>query len=626
MKKKIVMTNALDRIIGGGMLASDVGHNEEECRRNLAAQVASLKNAGVTHVRINTAMVSIPWVMDPENSYLRFTTLGPTPDQYVTSTYNVGLYHESLLAENRKLLLRNAALARQHGFRCSLLCVEPTFMPESFFRRYPAMRGPRVDNPACSTTPLFALCPMDPDAQDHYRQLIRKMLALVPEIDEFHIFTNDSGAGVCYSSHLYAGANGPYHCKGIPPGTQAQVFCKTLVDAGREVNPAFRVVMTSGLSPKEKAHFACGIPKGVASSVNGAFAWGAGLEDRWGTQAVGPKVYNNPKARSKVRAWQYADYEARVRQIKDNGGIVYATYSPYYYMGDDPRPFETHEIICKLLKWGVTSLIGGANGAPFSTHTAVIRHAIEHGIQPTEKVVRELAESWMGKKLAPSLVQVWRLNEIVQREMPLPPNGHFLCFQPLIVNMPIVPDESKLGKQDLDYFMTPVLRDEEKMKSQQGGVWRFLNYGTANKVAYLRQLDAVVYPALDKALGLLDEMLACPDLTAGQRECLTYNRETMAGLPTYFHHLANWLRASLHRTKGDSVPKGLASLPDIIADEIALYEAADRASGKDPAANPRLNVMRKHRLDPMKQVDLSKFPIADHPGTAGYEGAHEITD
>ena len=492
-------------------------------------------------------------------------------------------------------------------------------MPESFFRRYPALRGPRVDNPACSTTPLYALCPLAPEAQDHYRQLIRKMLELVPDIDEMQIFTNDSGAGVCYSSHLYAGANGPCHCSKTPPGKQAQVFARTLIEAGREINPDFRVVMTSGLSPREKAQFAEGIPEGAASSVYGAFAWGAGLEDRWATQAIGPKVYNNPQERQKVRDWQYADYETRVRQIRDNGGIVYANYSPYYYMGDDPRPFETHEIICKLLEWGVTSLIGGGNGEEYSTHTAVIRHAIEHGIRPTEEAVREVIESMIGAELAPMLLEVCRLNEYVAREMPIPPNGHFLMFQPLVANMPIVPDEELLGEHELDYFMTPVLRDEEKMKSQQGGVWRVLNYGTANKLAYLRQLDTVVFPALEKAFALLEEMLARPEVTPAQRACLQYQHDTMAGYPTYFHHLAHWLMASLYRTKGESVPADFPTLPEIIEAEIALYEAVERTAGNDPTLNPRLRVMRAHQHDAIRQIDLQRIPAHRSPRHRGLE-------
>ena len=235
------------------------------------------------------------------------------------------------------------------------------------------------------------------------------MLALVPEIDEMHIFTNDSGAGFCYSSHLYSGPNGPVHCKDIPTGQQAQVFAKRS-SPPRASQPDFRVVMTSGLSPKEKRDFIRNAPDGAASSVYGAFAWGAGMEDWWGTQAIGPKVFHNPEERAKIRAWQYADYETRVRQIREQGGLVYANYSPYYYAGDDPRPWETHEVMCKLLEWGVTNLIGGAGGGQYSANSAVLLDAVNNGIRPTDQVVRELAEQWVGAALAPQLLEVWRLD------------------------------------------------------------------------------------------------------------------------------------------------------------------------------------------------------------------------
>ncbi len=614
-------SNTIDRIIGGGLMASDFSEAGEGV---LDRKVEALRRAGVTHVVINEALVSIPWVMDPENSYLRFTTLGPTPDQYVTSTYNVGLYHDSLLEQNRKLLLRNAALARRHGFRCAMLCVEMTFMPESFFRRYPALRGPRVDNPACSTTPLFALCPMLPEVQDHYSQLIRGMLELVPEIDEMHLFTNDSGGGFCYSSHLYAGPNGPYGCQDVPTGRQAQVFAETLITAAREINPEFRVVMTSGLSPAEKRDFITDAPEGAASSVYGAFAWGGGLEDWWGTQAVGPQVHNNPEQRAKVRAWQDADYEARVRQIRDNGGLVYANYSPYYYAGDDPRPWETHEIICKLLRWGVTNLIGGAGRGRYSANSAVLLDAISHGPRPTDQVVRELAEQWVGSALAPQLLEVWRLTETAAREKPVPPGGHFFPLQPLVNSMPLVPDENLLGEHDLDYFLTPVLRDETKMKSQQGGIWRAVNYDHDDKLAYLRQLDGVVFPAYAQGLAILDDLLARPDLTPDQRQCLQVQRDSFAGYPATFRRQRHWIQASFYKLSDETVPPGTPSFRDLMLAEIENHAEMLRARDKDPDDSPRLQLMKAHLDDPVRQVDLTEFPKNRHLGTQGWTGAHEL--
>ena len=239
-------TTRIERIINGGTFPSYSGEDPAAYWNKVEQHAKQLQRGGVTHVMINCAPLSILQVMDPENSYLRFTTYGHSPDKFVTSTLNEGIYHPSILALNRQALLEQAQLAQRYGFRCWIRCVEMTMMPESFFQRYPALRGTRVDNPACSTSPRFALCPMLPEVQEHYRQLMVNLLQLCPTIDEMHIFTNDSGGGFCYSSHQYSGANGPVHCHETPAGKQAQVFCGVVLEAARSVNPEFRVVMTSG--------------------------------------------------------------------------------------------------------------------------------------------------------------------------------------------------------------------------------------------------------------------------------------------------------------------------------------------------------------------------------------------
>ncbi len=620
-------TAKFERIIATDFFPHYQGQAPADYERALETHVDRLRRRGVTHVMVNQAAVSIPLAMYPENSYFGFCAYGPGPDKYVTSTYNAGLFSEELLELNRRMLLHNVNLARKYGFRCAMRCVEPTFMLESFFLRHPALRGPRVDNPACSTMPVYALCPLLPEVQDHYRQLVRNLLTLAPEIDELHIFTNDSGGGVCHSSHLYSGPNGPNHCRQVLPGRQAQVFCTTLVEGGRTVNPGFRAVMTSGLSPKEKRDFAGGMTPGVASSVYSALAWGGGLEDRWGTQTIGPAVYGSPVERQKIRAWQYADYAARVRQIQANGGIVYANYNSDYYSGDDPRPYETHEIVCQLLEWGVQNVIGGVpGGTPYSVNTAVFKHAVEHGRVPSDQAVMEIARSWVGEALAPALCAAWRLNDTVAREQPLPNAGHLLQIWAYIRYMPIVPDEGKLQPSDLDYFQHALKSYDTKMKEQQGGVWRILHYGPELKAAYLRQFETVVFPKLEEALAILDGLLARPGVTAEQAACFAEQRGAIAGVLREHRHNYHWIAASLYRMAGETAPPGTPSLPEIIRREIALLAEIERAAGRDPEANPRLRLMRAHIDDPIQTVDLSAYPRSVHLGTAGWEGAHEIKD
>lgn len=604
--------------------------------RAVEAQASQFRRVGATHIMVNKALVSIPWAMDPENSYLRFSTFGHTLDKFVSSTWNAGIYHEPLLEKNRELLLEQAKLARKYGFRCAIRCVEMTLMPESFFRRHPALRGPRVDNPSCSTSPMYALCAMLPEVQDHYRQMIRKLLALVPEIDEMHIFTNDSGGGFCYSSHLYSGPNGPVHCKQIPSAKQAQFFCGVIAEAGREINPAFRVVMTSGLGISEKASFIDDAPQGVVSDICGAFAWMGGLEDRWANMAVGPSIYDNPGERQKARDWALADFRARVEPIRRSNRPIYVNYTPEYYAGDDARPYETHRIMREMLNLGVEAIIGGAPGwTLYSVNTAMMMRAIARGDEPTADAVVAVAEGWVGTELAPKLCAAWQRCDHAAREWPMPAgSGHAAYIQPLLIHMPIVPDEALLSPTDLEYFMTPVLRDEEKMKQHHGGVWRIVHYDQATLLAYLAQYEKVIFPDYESAIAILDEALASPASVDAAADCLKEHRANAAAQLFSHKRLSHWFMAALHRKADCAPPTGCPSLSEIIDSEIALCEAAMRAS---PAAwvppheclhhsdhAVRLALMRQHRNDPPRRVDLSEFPTHRHPGIDACCGAHKV--
>ncbi|MHB9133237.1 MAG: hypothetical protein ACYDBB_19380 [Armatimonadota bacterium] len=622
-----VTTTRIERVLVGGSFPRFTGEDPATYWDKVERHAEKLHRCGATHVMINEAIVSIPWVMDPENSYLRFSTYGHTPDKFVTSTYNEGLFHDSILEENRKLLLWNAKLAKQYGFRCWVRCVEMTFMPESFFRRYPDLRGPRVDNPACSTTPLFALCPEVPEVQDHYRQLTVNLLKLVPEIDEMHIFTCDSGGGFCYSKHLYSGSNGPVHCQHIPTGKQAQTYCRTLINAGREVNPDFRVVMTSGLLPDERKDLLDGAPEGLAVSVFGAFAWGGGMEDRWANMAVGPEIHQ-PEVRAAARAWQDADMKTRIDDVLAAGnGSVYISYNPDYYGGpsDAPCPYQTHEVMMKYLQWGARSVIGGASGnGKYSANSGIFVQATRDGVMDTDAAVRKLAATWVGDARADKLCEAWRLSELADREWPMPAaGGHSFYCQPLTMAGPIIPNADLLGEHDLDYYLTPVVRDQQKMKSHQGGVWRILHYRDEIKRYVIRQLEEVTLPTDDKALAIIEEMLADSTLTAEQRECLLTQRSEIGIHRCFMACVRNWFQASYHVCAGSAPYAGLPSLPEIIQQEIDTQQRwYEYGGGAGQLASPRQRLMIAHKDDPVKQVDLREFPYHEYLGLNHWPGAH----
>ena len=233
---------------------------------------------------------------------------------------------------------------------------------------------------------------------------------------------------------------------------------------------------------------------------------------------------------------------------------------------------------------------------------------------------------WVGPALAPQLLEVWRLNELVAREKPVPPGGHAFPHQPLANHMPIVPDEALLGERDLDYFMTPLIRDQSKMKSQQGGIWRTVNYEHDDKIAYLRQYETVVFPSYAKALGILNELLARKDLTAEQRTCLQVQKDSFAGDPAMFRRQCNWIQASFYRLSDETVPPGTPPYRDIIRAEIAVTSEMLRAQGRNPDDDPRIRLMKAHMDDPLRRVDLTQFPKNRHAGTKGWTGAHELPE
>jgi hypothetical protein len=179
--------------------------------------------------------------------------------------------------------------------------------------------------------------------------------------------------------------------------------------------------------------------------------------------------------------------------------------------------------------------------------------------------------------------------------------------------------------------MTPVLRDEQKMKGHQGGVWRILHYDQATILAYLEQYEKVIFPDYERAIALLDEALASPLAAGAAAECLREHRDNATAQRFAHKRLAHWFMAAIHRKADCTPPAGFPSLGEIIDREIALCEDAAR---RKPVWIPpheclqhtnrasRVALMRQHRDDPLHRVDLSESEAASHPGLDAWSGAH----
>ncbi|MDP8239149.1 MAG: hypothetical protein P9X24_08665 [Candidatus Hatepunaea meridiana] len=219
---------------------------------NRESYIRELARQGFTHTEVNGLAYPMSLETGPKGeTYPMFYTYCPALDQFVYSELNKGLYPSYYLSANRHYLKENARLAIKYGLTPGLLCFEPRSVPERFFDKYPMLRGARIDHPFRSFKPRYNMTITHPKVREHYAEMIQKLMEEVPELGYITIWTNDSGAGFEHTKSLYVGRNGGAYLirewkddEEIArlAGENALRFFYTLRDAGREINPDFRVI------------------------------------------------------------------------------------------------------------------------------------------------------------------------------------------------------------------------------------------------------------------------------------------------------------------------------------------------------------------------------------------------
>ena len=129
---------------------------------------------------------------------------------------------------NRELLLAKSSAARKLGLGAWILGQEPYYMPEAFFRKYPHLRGPRIDHPRRSRGEEFAMCTDLDEVREIYAWEMTELKRAVPELGFYMFNTNDAGSGFCWAEWLYSGPNGPKGCVGVTAGKRIGAFIETL--------------------------------------------------------------------------------------------------------------------------------------------------------------------------------------------------------------------------------------------------------------------------------------------------------------------------------------------------------------------------------------------------------------
>ncbi len=179
----------------------------------------------------------------PGDSYAWYVSYAPALDAFVESSLTEGIYPREGLERNRADLLEAAKMVRSYGMKPGFVCYEPRCVSEKVFDRYPELRGSRVDHPGRSMEPRYAMDIANPRVLEHYREMVGRLIELVPDLRYLVFWTSDSGSGLPFAKSLYFGPNGSYLARSKNLEDMAAEFSGSLLEAGRKLNPEFDVLM-----------------------------------------------------------------------------------------------------------------------------------------------------------------------------------------------------------------------------------------------------------------------------------------------------------------------------------------------------------------------------------------------
>lgn len=596
---------------------------------NIEGMMATLAEAGVTHVQVNHVPDGIhpEQLAQPENVYLAFASFGPPLDLFVSSRINRGLWPEMYLERNQACLRQFAAAARKHGIKPILYLCEPRFVPERFFQKNPTLRGSRVDNPMCSTTPLFALCTDMPEVREHYREMMRAVLEIVPDIAAVALFTSDSGAGFDYNPHSYAGSNGAGFNRGIPLEERVSAYLALLLEEGRAKSPDFEVHLTSGFDPEMRAKILARSPQGCVGSVNGLYDWEGGLEEMWGYHQSlwapgGPKWNIRNLDRAAAYAERLDDMRQRLASSTTRGEepLAHAQLPTTDYprpLRYTPQPFEVVKImkayadlgIKRLTAWGV---INPKDLVPHDINAAVFRVMNGNIYAEAHEVIRGIALDWVGETHADALVRAWKECDFAHSRRP---NWVWSITKMQLLG-PLVPDLHALQPEELVYYKTIALEQLERIQ----GVGAFIPFEAdeRNRDFVLDEIyDKETLPGLERAVTRLEEAAgtAAADIAA----ILTRQAEHIRLAWIFQRMLRSWYEAGQHLMPGAGA-KPRRAFAEIVDEEIANTRAMialvdgrvpqflraypsnsltyDFGFGFAGQLRKRIEVMVRHRNDP----------------------------
>ena len=486
--------------------------------------VAGLARAGFTHLEVNALQAHVPFEPGvPSEYYNQFYTYCAGLSHFVDSSLTRGLYPSEYLQANLRRLRKLAETGRRYGLVPGILCFEPRSLPEHFFQRYPTLRGARIDHPFRSHLPRYTLAQDHPVAQEHYAELMRNLMAAVPDLGYLSVWSNDSGAGFEHTSSLYVGRNGgPYmirewreHDQIAETAAQGVLgWLRLMQTAAAETNPDFEVLLR--LEPFKVEHDALvgGMGDGVGMEVPSLLVRGYELP------YAHPRYPEQTSAAGTLFHTELADEERDLLAAYQARGIepkmTYAAASSYNLepLLGTPFPRMLHRKLTSMREAGfkAASAWGGLlhlEKTPYWPHPDVIRAAQFTPEVSVDGVLTRAATRWVGSDDADNLVAGWDAVEDTIGHIPIVPlYSHFGFVWLRTWVRPLVPDIEAIPVEDRLYYERFLVSTANNPNINDLGrdvLFVLLTEETARRMT--RQFDENALPRADAAVDLLHGLL-----------------------------------------------------------------------------------------------------------------------
>lgn len=418
---------------------------------DLEIHMIDMVRVGVENFEINMLYDDIPVQIrereDTRDMYPWWCSYMPTMDMYYETSISKGTYSDDMLRENRSVLINAARLCDLFGLSPMFTVFEPRFWPERLFKRYPETRGARVDRDTYSTMPEYAPDITHPIVIQHYRELMAQLMADVPNLGVYEIWSQDSNAGFPWARALYQKANGPTRLYGRPFHEIVNTFLVTLRDAARLVNADTRIHLNIDWCyiPEEKVELIENIPEGIGVTFGYRLNPDGTIENMERLKKL-PSDYIQVLSENIANRWKY--------------------YGP---LTGFPTPREAYSILNDIYKNGIDNLTmrGGIHTDVFVPHNInneVVREMKYNPELNIDEFLISVAERWGNNpEERKALVKVWEICDKFnfQYEKTRKYRHYFSWTTTMFVSartlfrkliMPIVPDTQALTFQETRYY------------------------------------------------------------------------------------------------------------------------------------------------------------------------------